>query len=68
MHPHQKVLKCLVKNLSLDSKRGVGTTPNMEGEYGSRRSGRGAKIKKKKKHEKYFQKSQDKINYFPLFD
>ena len=54
--------------MSLDSKRGVGTTPNMEGEYGSRRSGRGAKLKKKKKHEKYFQKSQDKKNYFPLFD
>ena len=40
-------MKCLVKNLSLDSKRGVRTTPNMEGEYGSRRSGRGAKVKKK---------------------
>ena len=61
-------MKCLVKNLSLDSKRGVEMNINIEGEYGSIRSGRGAKVKKKKKHEKYFQKSQDKKIYFSLFD
>ena len=48
--------------------RGVETTPNMEEEYGSRRSGRGAKVKNKKNHQKNFKKSQDKKNYFPLFD
>ena len=61
-------MRYLVKILSLDSKRGVYKTPNMEGEYGSRRLGRGAKVKKNKNHQKYFQKSQDKKNYFPLFD
>ena len=61
-------MKCLVKNLSLDSKRGVEMNINIEGEYGSRRSGRGAKIKKKKKHQNNFQKRKDKKNYFLLFE
>ena len=48
-------MRYLVEILRLDSKRGVETTPNMEEENGSRRSGRGAKVKNKK-------------NYFLLFD
>ena len=45
-----------MKILSLDSKRGVEININIEGEYGSRRSGRGAKVKKKKKTPKKFSK------------
>ena len=68
MPGHKNCLKCLVKNLSLDSCMASETTPNMEGEYGSRSFNRGAKIKNTKNHQKNFQKSQDKKNYFPLFD
>ena len=61
-------MKCLVKNLSLDSKRGVEMNIKIEGEYGSRSFNRGAKIKNTKNHKKKFLKSQDKKTYFPLFD
>ena len=42
--------------MSLDSKRGVEMNINIEGEYGSIRSGRGAKVKKKKNTKNIFKK------------
>ena len=43
--------------MSSDSYRASETTPKIEGEYGSRKSGRGAKIKKEKKIiKKFFKK------------
>ena len=68
MPGHKNCLKYLVKNLSLDSYIACKTTTNMKGEYGSRSFNRGAKVKNTKNHQKNFQKSQDKKNYFYLFD